>query len=198
MNCLVRSQQAKDFFLHGRESILKEACALRAGRCLNREQLGADFRRQFLDDVFPGSNELGALLDHLVRGKADVNGYVPGNAINFAAKLHPQPRGDERTGILRALYHDNAEGYSRHHAVAHWEILWCRMRPQRKFADQRATLFNFREQFLVLLGVDDVYPRAKYADRRAVSSPASALVRQAVYPTRHAADDRQAALGKIG
>ena len=71
------------------------------------------------------------------------------------------------------------------------------MRAQREFADQRAALFHFREQFLVLLRIDDVHARAEHADRRAVRSPASALMRQAVYAARHAADDRQAALGQV-
>ena len=73
-----------------------------------------------------------------VRGKPHIHGNISRHAVNFAAKLHSQTRGDERAGILGPLHHHHAERYSRDDAVAYREIFGRGMRAQREFADQRA------------------------------------------------------------
>src|SRR6266478_3274083 len=70
---------------------------------------------------------------------------VPWNSINFAAKFHPQARGDQRARILRPLHDHHAQRNPRDDPVAHREILGSGMRAKWKLTDQRAAFFDFAE-----------------------------------------------------
>ena len=71
------------------------------------------------------------------------------------------------------------------------------MGAQREFADQRATLFYFREKLLIFFRIDHVDSGTKHSHRRTPRSPASALMRQAVDAPSHAADNRQATRSEV-
>ena len=71
------------------------------------------------------------------------------------------------------------------------------MRTQGELADQRAALFHFREQFLVLLRVDHIDPASQHPDRRSSRRRARSAVRQAVNSAREAAHDHQASFRQV-
>src|SRR5208282_244983 len=112
-----------------------------------------------------------------------------GHAEDFAAELHGEARGDERTAVLRAFDDDYAERHAGDDSVADREIFRRWVCAQREFADDGAALENFFVEFLVFFGIAD-------ADGSPVGSH-GALVADGVDAAGHAADDDEAAGGEI-
>src|SRR5262249_23557870 len=135
-----------------------------------------------------------ALLDQLVGRETHRLGHVAGDGEDFAAKLHREAGGDERSAVLGAFDDNDAERHAGHDAVPNWEILGSRMCAERELANDRAAVQSLIVEFFVFLGITHVDSRAENADRPTIDGH-RALMRDRVHAASEAADDYQATAG---
>src|SRR5580704_11919109 len=103
--------------------------------------------------IFPASHQLSTLLGQLVGTELRRLGRVARDAENFAPKFHRQPRGDERSPRLRPPERRCPQRDSRDNPVAYRKILRLGKRPNRKPADDWASLVHFRKNPLTLFRI---------------------------------------------
>ena len=86
-------------------------------------KLDADFGGKLLEDIFPGGDEFGSLLDESVGRPCEFVGDVSGNGEDFPALLKGATGGDAGATEFAGLHDQDATGKSADNAVAQREIV---------------------------------------------------------------------------
>jgi hypothetical protein len=106
-----------------------------------------------------------------------------------------EPRGDQRTGPLGCLHHDDTERDAGDQAVAAREILAAWRKTWRAFGDEQATLADRRLQLFILRRIDDVDAAGEHGDGAVFERGA---MRRGVDAARQTGGDDEAFQCEIG
>ena len=195
----IRTQQSENLFLVRRERFVEQGCRWGRFRCRScyRLQLHSYLRRQFFPHIFPGRDQLSALLYQGVRSPREFVSDISRDGKNLATLFQRATSRDACTAVLASFHDEHSNRESADDAIADGEVLRSGKRPHRELANQRSSGFNnlFRK-LLVLAWINDVYAGAEDRDGFALAFEGSA-VGGGIDPTGHPTNNDEAMPRKV-
>src|ERR1039457_2438485 len=156
----------------------------------------ARFGRQLADHAIPVLDQARALLNQQVRTPTELGSDVSRHREHLAALIDGELGRNRRTGILRALHHQNAHADSADNAVADGEILRNRPRPQGKFRNNQSFSRQFHRQLAVFRRIDDIHAASQHGYGVPAASQ-RAFVGGGIDAARHPADDGETGVRQV-
>jgi len=165
-------------------------------RCRAARLRRGDSRRQLLEDVVRGLDQLRALADQPMAAARKRCVDRAGNREHVSPGFGSEPRSDQRTRLQRGLDDQRAACEPGDDAVAAREVVAERRRAERQLADEGAVRGDAMRQVEVAARIDPVEPRADDRDRAGRGFERS-FVRRAVDAEREPRDDCVASAAQV-
>ena len=160
-------------------------------RGLRCRDCGTHFDRRVLgEDICSVRDELGlSVADQCVGSRARLPSDVSGDREDVASEVESESGGDEGTGFLARLGHEDAARHTRDDLVADREIEGFGERPEWECGHECSSSDEDAfEEIAVLRGIASVDPRAEYGDGVATVRECE-LVGERVHSVGSARDD---------